>query len=485
MDCKITPPHLLTYVSKKVAFLSFLKSILSFSLILSFIIFTQNEIFAQVANQKLKGEIRTIKNERILLEKFQIPIGYVANNVNSIVYVNYNTGNKSKFIKNIIFAAAGVALTTKRKKTTDISNSSAKIPQIYPFGIGLSALSGIWKNRPKIIPKASLLIEHKDHNGKLLASWEQTITKEAKNSAELLSINIDKLITSGTIEIYLQNKSNNSIYFWADEVSKNVKQLKKGSELNNKVQDSVLQKVFKSNEKGTFVDIGNPELIVNEKQAKEIDKIRFDTFEKNKLNKKTQIEVSNFRISKTKGPIIKTTTDGFQFCVTRADCSTIVWSQCYYYEQNGLKVYTSCKTLFTQNDCQAATVCYEINSANDVQTLNNQTPPVKQLPNKDKLPPRTGAAPQINENTCVLMTMEWIAKYFSNNSINETSILNYGLQNGKNYIMNGVETSDLGSLVNNFFNAVPINQFDIIFAVGQGYPVMGTINNGRHEVIWI
>lgn len=283
----------------------------------------------------------------------------------------------------------------------------------------------------------------------------------------------------------MQNKSNNSIYFWADEVSKNVKQLKKGSELNNKVQDSVLQKVFKSNEKGTFVDIGNPELIVNEKQAKEIDKIRFDTFEKNKLNKKTQIEVSNFRISKTKGPIIKTTTDGFQFCVTRADCSTIVWSQCYYYEQNGLKVYTSCKTLFTQNDCQAATVCYEINSANDVQTLNNQTPPVKQLPNKDKLPPRTGAAPQINENTCVLMTMEWIAKYFSNNSINETSILNYGLQNGKNYIMNGVETSDLGSLVNNFFNAVPINQFDIIFAVGQGYPVMGTINNGRHEVIWI
>lgn len=86
-------------------------------------------------------------------------------------------------------------------------------------------MPSIWKNRPRGVPQAQLWIQHRDLSGKLTQTWEQPISSEAKNSAELLSVTIDKPLTEGTLEVYLQNGSKNNVYYWGLNTVKNITKL--------------------------------------------------------------------------------------------------------------------------------------------------------------------------------------------------------------------------------------------------------------------
>ncbi len=83
-------------------------------------------------------------------------------------------------------------------------------------------IPSIWKNRPRGVPEAGLYVQHRDIKGNLTQSWEQPISSEAKNSAELLTVAIEKPLSEGSLEVYLQNGSKNEVYYWGLQTVKNV-----------------------------------------------------------------------------------------------------------------------------------------------------------------------------------------------------------------------------------------------------------------------
>jgi hypothetical protein len=152
-----------------------------------------------------------------LLEKIDIKKDSWATSVNTNVYVSYRSGNAQKFWANVAIATAGVAVSTQLNSTpigAGDSKTQSSISPIIPLGISVATLPSIWKNRPRGVPQAGLYILHRDSNGTLLGTWEQPISKEAENSAELLTVNIDKPLSEGTLEVYLQNGSKNNVYYW-------------------------------------------------------------------------------------------------------------------------------------------------------------------------------------------------------------------------------------------------------------------------------
>lgn len=82
------------------------------------------------------------------------------------------------------------------------------------MSVSVATLPSIWKNRPRGVPQAGIFIQHRDTQGNLLETWEQPISNEAKNSADLLNISMDKPLLAGTLEVYLQNGSKNEVFYW-------------------------------------------------------------------------------------------------------------------------------------------------------------------------------------------------------------------------------------------------------------------------------
>ncbi|MDZ7896479.1 MAG: hypothetical protein U5N85_00405 [Arcicella sp.] len=161
-----------------------------------------------------------ISDKQVLLEKIEIKEGSTST-LNTNLYVSYRSGNTQKFWANLAIATVGVAVSTQLQSTPSAEGNSLKsVSPLIPLGVSVATLPSIWKNRPRGIPQAGLWLQHRDTRGRLTNTWEQPLSSEAKNSSELLSINIDKPLSAGTVEVYLQNGGRNPVYYWGYETAK-------------------------------------------------------------------------------------------------------------------------------------------------------------------------------------------------------------------------------------------------------------------------
>ena len=189
------------------------------------LLFAQNKLQAQKCCVEGQTAVKVISDKQVLLGKIDIKEGTYLSNVNTNVYVSYQSGNTQKFWANVAIATVGVAISTQLNSspiTAGDSKSQSAISPIVPLGVSVATLPSIWKNRPRGIPQAGLWIQHRNVKGELIETWEQSISEEAKNSAELLTVAIDKPLSEGTLEIYLQNGNKNEVYFWGLQTLKNV-----------------------------------------------------------------------------------------------------------------------------------------------------------------------------------------------------------------------------------------------------------------------
>jgi hypothetical protein len=172
-----------------------------------------------------QADVKVVTNNQVLLEKIELKEG-TTTTLNTNVYVSYRSGNAQKFWTNVAIATAGVAVSTQLNSSTPIGAGDSKVQSsispIVPLSVSVATLPGIWKNRPRGVPDAGLWLQHRDKKGKLLETWEQPISQEAKNGAELLTVAIEKPLTEGTLEVYLQNGSKNGVYYWGLQTVKNV-----------------------------------------------------------------------------------------------------------------------------------------------------------------------------------------------------------------------------------------------------------------------
>jgi hypothetical protein len=192
------------------------------------LVVTQNISQAQNCCAECQADVKTVSDQQVLLEKIDIKEGTTITNFSSNVYVSYHSGNSQKFWANVAIATAGVAVSTQLSSTpitAGDSKTQSAISPIVPLGVTVATLPSIWKNRPRGVPQAGLYIQHRNTKGELLGTWEQPISSEAKNSAELLTVAIDKPLSEGTLEVYLQNGSKNEVYFWGLQTLKNVANL--------------------------------------------------------------------------------------------------------------------------------------------------------------------------------------------------------------------------------------------------------------------
>jgi hypothetical protein len=189
------------------------------------LLFTQKNLQAQKCCVDCQSDLKIITNKRVLLEKIYLKVGTTSSDVHTNLYVSYRSGNAQKFWGNLAIATAGVAVSTQLKNSNPSEgNGTNNISPIIPLSVSMATLPGIWKNRPRAVPEASLLIQHKDADGKVLDTWTQAISKFAKNDAELLSVTIEKSLKKGSLEVYLQNNSKNSVYYWGYETNSKRKQ---------------------------------------------------------------------------------------------------------------------------------------------------------------------------------------------------------------------------------------------------------------------
>ena len=185
--------------------------------------FTQNNLQAQKCCVECQADVKVVSDKQVLLEKIDLKEGTLTTNINTNLYVSYRSGNTQKFWTNLVIATAGVAVSTQLNNSNLAEGKSANsVSPLLPLGVSVATLPSIWKNRPRGIPQAGLWIQHRDTRGKLLETWEQPISSEAKNDAELLTVSIDKPLTAGTLEVYLQNGSKNGVYYWGYETTSKV-----------------------------------------------------------------------------------------------------------------------------------------------------------------------------------------------------------------------------------------------------------------------
>jgi hypothetical protein len=197
--------------------------------LLTFIV-TFNLIQAQVANccAECQADVKAVSDKQVLLEKITIPKGSVMTNVNTNLYVSYRSGSVQKFWTNLAIATAGIAVSTQLGSSStpiiagESRTQSNSVSPAIPLGVSAALIPSIWKNRPRGVPQAGLYVQHRDIQGRLLGTWEQPISKEAKNSAELLTVAIDKPLSEGTLEVYLQDGSKNEVYYWGLQTVKNI-----------------------------------------------------------------------------------------------------------------------------------------------------------------------------------------------------------------------------------------------------------------------
>lgn len=180
----------------------------------------QNNLQAQNRCLDCPADVKAITDKQVLLDKIEIKEG-ASTTLNTNLYVSYRSGNAQKFWANLAIATAGVAVSTQLQSNSSAEGNNANnISPLIPLGVSVATLPSIWKNRPRGVPQAGLWLQHRDTRGRLTDTWEQPISSEAKNSGELLSINIDKPLSAGTVEVYLQNGSKNPVYYWGYESSK-------------------------------------------------------------------------------------------------------------------------------------------------------------------------------------------------------------------------------------------------------------------------
>ena len=164
--------------------------------------------------------MKALARKQVLLARIEILDGLTIENISTNVYVSYRSGNTEKFWANLAIATTGVILSTQLNNTnTGEGQNFSNISPIIPLGVSVATIPNIWKNRPRGLPSASLLIQHRDAQKNLIDSWEQPISKEAKNGVELLSIAVNKKLSAGALEIYLQNENKNEIFYWAYETT--------------------------------------------------------------------------------------------------------------------------------------------------------------------------------------------------------------------------------------------------------------------------
>lgn len=184
------------------------------------LLFAQSDLYAQKYCVDCKADVKVVSDKQVLLEKIDLKSGTPTTSINTNLYVSYRSGNSQKFWTNLVIATAGVAVSTQLNNANLAEGKSANgISPLLPLGVSVATLPSIWKNRPRNVPQAGLWIQHRDTRGKLLETWEQPISSEAKNDAELLTVSIDKPLTAGTLEVYLQNGSKNGVYYWGYETT--------------------------------------------------------------------------------------------------------------------------------------------------------------------------------------------------------------------------------------------------------------------------
>ena len=180
----------------------------------------QYSIQAQKCCLDCQDDLKTLTKGLVLLEKIDLKQG-TSTTVNTNVYVSYRSGNAQKFWASVALATAGVAVSTQLHNGINAEGKSSIVSPILPLGVSVATLPSVWKNRPRNLPDASLEIQQKDAEGMVLNTWTQSLTKAARNDAELLSVSIEKPLRKGTLEVYLRNASKNPVYYWGYETSKN------------------------------------------------------------------------------------------------------------------------------------------------------------------------------------------------------------------------------------------------------------------------
>ena len=182
----------------------------------------QNSLQAQNCCLDCPADVKVVTDKQVLLDKIEIKEG-TTTKLNTNLYVSYRSGNAQKFWANLAIATAGLAVSTQLRSNPSVEGNNVNgISPLIPLGVSVATLPSIWKNRPRGIPQAGLWLQHRDTRGKLTDTWEQPISSEAKNSGELLSVNIDKPLSAGTVEVYLQNGSKNPVYYWGYEAVKSI-----------------------------------------------------------------------------------------------------------------------------------------------------------------------------------------------------------------------------------------------------------------------
>jgi hypothetical protein len=221
-------------------------------MLIATLFFTSNISQAQNCCIDCQADVKAVSDKQVLLEKIDIKEGTTVTNFNTNVYVSYRSGNAQKFWANVAIATAGVAVSTQLNSspiTAGDSKVQNSVSPIVPLGISVATLPGIWKNRPRGVPQAGLWIQHRNLKGELLETWEQAISDEAKNSAELLNVAVDKPLSEGTLEIYLQNDSKNEVYFWG------LQTLKKVVDVVNKIVKNAPQKPSSARAGACSIDV--------------------------------------------------------------------------------------------------------------------------------------------------------------------------------------------------------------------------------------
>ena len=216
------------------------------------------------------------------------------------------------------------------------------------------------------MPQAGLWIQHRDLRGNLLDTWQQPISSEAKNRTELLTVNIDKPLTAGTIEIYLQNGSKNGVYYWGHETQKEVTEIEQKKEFIEspiaEIKTSLLLGCpmgFSTNGRGGCVDKADQNLVVSYANAEQIRSIKQTVLLENVLNPNTKKVVKYFQVNTTKGgiTIIDQTEANNRVCYTYPVCETLVWWVC---SVDSFGNYFDCVFSHIENKCDGVTVCYEL-----------------------------------------------------------------------------------------------------------------------------
>lgn len=168
--------------------------------------------------QQSKSTVQVLSKQKVLLDSFSIQRNQPITQLHSQVYVDYERGDPKIFWKNLAFFTGSMVLGQQLApiQTTENFSNSIQTSLLFP-SISLAFIPNILHNRPRGIPEVNLRITHLNEQGSVLNTWEKPLTKDAKKGPMLLDINLDTTLTSGKIEVSLENNSKRKVAYWANE----------------------------------------------------------------------------------------------------------------------------------------------------------------------------------------------------------------------------------------------------------------------------